>query len=39
MQNKMEEAKEKRVLTDAEKARIEKNRLKAQALRESRVAV
>lgn len=35
----MEEVKEKRVFTDAEKARIEKNRLKAQALRDSRVAV
>lgn len=29
----------KRVLTETEKARIEKNRLRALALRESRVAV
>lgn len=35
----MEEVKEKRVLTDAERARIEKNRKRAMALRESRVAV
>lgn len=35
----METVQEKRVLTEAEKARIERNRLRAQQLRESRVAV
>lgn len=35
----MEAIKEKRILTDVEKARIEKNRKRAQALRDSRVAV
>lgn len=35
----MEETKRKRELTEAEKARIERNRLRAQTLRESKVAM